>query len=243
MPNKALIALLLALILLVAGAFLPKITGAIMDRSDTNQMEFAQVSDIQLEFVQSDVSMDEILGILCKATHDVEVPTDLAVRSSGEIQQLAAQALTHYHDAGFFPHSIDPATQLQTCIPILEYEQSSRRKSNIFWNLSYGPKDGAWALGLILDDRTGAVCGISYVREDQDTGNTAEPLYQDPEAMANTFADIFLDGLGDSFPVSDLAISTDKEMVSATVTWPDTINGDCHLIFYILDNAFYTIAY
>jgi len=254
MWNKAVLSLILALVLIAAGALLPKIVGTIMDTSLSNRIEFADASDIQLEFVQSDMPMEEILGIMCKSTNSVEIPADLAVHSAEEIHQLALQAITHYQEANLIPHSIDADADIQSCIPKLHYQQSSSRKSNIFWNLIFEPSDNSWRLEMALDDRTGALCSINYdyrvVSVDPGYANTPEPIYADLEGMLLTFADVFLSGLGENFAELDtdeisagISTSVDEDYASTTVSWADSIKGECHIVFYILDTSFYTIYY
>lgn len=251
MRNKTVLALILAVALILFGAFLPKIVGSIMDRSASNKMEFAEVSDIQLEFVQSDMPMEEIMSILCKGTHSVEVPQDLASHSASDIQRLAQQAISHYQDAGLISHSVDIAIELQSCVPNLVYQQASSRKSNIFWHLVIVPADNSWSLEMDLDDRTGRLCSINYIYHvDPNQAKPTEPIYEDLEEMLLSFSNLFLRDLGDSFAEMDteaisagISTSVDEDYASATVTWEDTIKGECHMIFYLLDTSFYTIYY
>lgn len=256
MQNKALLALILALLLIIAGALLPQIVGNVMDAALSNQIEFADASDIQLEFVQNDIPMEEILGIMCRNTHSVEVPADLAIHSSSDIQQLARQAISHYQEANLIPHSIDTVADIRSCTPELLYEQASSRKSNIFWNLIFEPSDNSWRLEMVLDDRTGALCSIHYDYHidpdyiDPTYVNTAAPIYEDLEGMLFTFADVFLSDLGDSFAALDkedisagISTSVDEDFTSTTVSWEDTLYGECHIVFFIMDTSFYTILY
>ena len=247
MKNKALLALVLAVALLIAGAFLPGIVGAIMDRSASNKMEFAQVNDIQLEFVQTEIPIEEILGILCKGTHAVEIPGDLAGHSQSDILRLAQQAVGHYQDAGLIPHIIDFSADLQSCTPQLRYQQASSRKSNIFWNIILEPSDNSWRLEMVLDDRTGILCSINYDYRVIDT-NSTNLLYPDRTSSLTTFSSLFLQDLGGSFAemtVDALSVNTPAEddYTSATITWADTIKGECHIVLYMLDSAFYTLSY
>lgn len=253
MQNKAIPALILALILIIAGAFLPQIVGNLMDASLSNKIEFADASDIQLEFVQSDMSMEEILGILCKHTHTVEVPADLAVHTTGEIQQLTRQIISHYQDAGLITHNIDTGLDISSCIPMLHYQQASGRKSNIFWHLIFERSDNSWRLEMVLDDRTGFLCSVHY--DDRSAAAPGESeitdlSYDALEDKLFTFADLFLSDLGDSFASLDraaisagMSTSVDEEYTSTTVTWEDSIKGDCHIVFYVMDTSFYTIHY
>lgn len=250
MRNKAVLALILALVLIGAGAFLPRIAGATLDRSVSDKIQFAEIGDVQLEFVQSDMPMEEILGILCKGTHSVEVPSDLASHSASDIQRLAQQAISHYQEAGLIPHSIDVTADTHTCVPQLHYQQSSSRKSNIFWNLILEPSDNSWRLEMVLDDRTGSLCSINYDYHWGPEDAAAESLYEDWEAMLLNFRDLFLRDLGDAFVElstedisGEIGYSVGEDYTSTTVTWADTIKGECHIVFYIHGSAFNTIFY
>lgn len=255
MRNKTLFALTLALLLLVMGGFLPGIVGAATDRAITGKMEFAQVSDIQLEFVQGDMAIEETLSIYCKATSAVEVPQDLATRSSQDILLLAQQAFTHYQDAGLVTHSLDPQKDLSSCVSMLHYQPDSSRRSNIFWHLNFEPSDNSWKFTMILDDRTGALCSVHYeYRKAAETMPTSEPSGElpstDPAESVSAFARLFLNDLGGSFAAVDaetiaagVSASVDEDFTSTTVSWDDTIKGQCHIVFYLRDGAFYTIYY
>lgn len=251
MQNKAILALILALLLIIAGALLPQIVGNVIDASLSNKIQFADASDIQLEFVQSDMPMEEILGILCKSTHSVEVPADLAVHTTGEIQQLARQVISHYQEANLIPHSIDTGADIRSCTPLLHYQESSTRKSNIFWHLIFEPTDNSWRLEIVLDDRTGGLCSVNYAyRVVPDYVGTADPIYEDLEAMLLTFTDLFLSDLGENFAQlgteeisAGISTSVDEDYASTTVSWADSIKGECHIVFYIRDTSFYTIYY
>lgn len=256
MKNKSLLILLLAVVLVILGAMLPQIVGNMVDNSDLNQIEFANVSDVQLEFVESGISMREVMGIICRNTHSVEIPADMAGHTASEIQLLASQAITHYQDAGLILHEVDVYSQMLGCQPYLLYEQSSSRKSNIFWTLSLAPSDGSWEMELVIDDKTGRVCSINYDYNvdpdyiDRDYVNTAEPIYEDLEATLLTFSELFLSGLGDEFSEFDAgqieegtSISIDENFISSSISWQDTIQGDCHIVFYVLDTRFYTLTY
>lgn len=252
MRNRSILALMLALVLLAAGAALPRIVGNVMDASLAEKVAFADASDIQLEFVQTDMAIEEILGILCKSTHFVEVPADLAVHTAGEIQQLAQQTISHYQDAGLIFHSIDAGADIVSCIPQLHYQQGTARKSNIFWDLIFEPTDNSWRLEMVLDDRTGTLCSVNYdyrVASENASPGDADTDH-DPQSRLLAFADVFLSDLGGSFAALEqedisagISTSVDEDYASTTVSWADTIKGECHIVFYILDTSFYTIFY
>lgn len=256
MKNKTVPAVALALLLIIAGAMLPHLWGKMQDSAVEGKVSFGTVSSIQLEFVQSSVSMTEILSIAARSTNSVEVPSDLAVRTPADIKRLASQSIEEYQEVGLIQHSVDSETQLQSIIPILRYDQTSSRKSNIFWQLAFAPADGSWLLELMIDDRTGRICSINYDYHvdpdylDESYINTADPIYEDLEAALTQFSTVFLSQLGEEFSSLNTelieqgtSISIDEGFASTSVSWADTIKGECHVVFYVMDTSFYTILY
>lgn len=252
MNRKSFLAIFLSSVMILAGVFLPRAWGKILDASLENRIEFDSVSNIQLEFTQSHISLTEILSIAARSTQSVHIPTDLPIHSTSDVKRIAQQAIEKYVEASLIPHQIDVDTHMQSIVPHLKYEQSSARKSNIFWLLTLGSKDQNWVLDLIIDDKTGAVCSIHF-----DQPPTAAPgsdgyrvLYENKETSLLAFRELYLSELGDGFSSdasvcidTSVSISSDDGFASSSISWPDSIRGECHVVFYVQDNSFYTILY
>lgn len=256
MKVKSSLLLLLAAVVVITGALLPRIFANTQDGRQLDQLTFSQINNVQLEFVEDGISMRETLGILCRNTDAIEVPLDLAAHTKEDILLIASQFISHYQNAGLILHNVDVKTHLADCVPQLQYEDNSNRKSNIFWVLRLMSVQENWEMYLTIDDKSGKLCNISYdYYMDPDYvvegySSPAEPIYSDLYDTLLTFSALFLKDLGDEFSDFDIgqleqgtSTSIDEEFISSSVEWDDSISGKCHIIFYVMDTKFYTLLY
>ena len=251
MKVKSSLLLLLAVAVVITGALLPRIFANSRDAEQLDQLTFHQISTVQLEFVENEISMRETLGILCRDTDAIEVPLDLAAHTKEDILLMASQFISHYQDAGLILHDVDVKTHLSGCVPQLQYEDNSNRKSNIFWVVHLMSVQENWEMYLTIDDNSGKLCNISYdYYMDPDYvvegySSPAQPIYPDLYDTLLTFSSLFLKDLGDEFSDFDIgqleqgtSASIDEEFISSSVEWEDSISGKCHIIFYVMDTKF-----
>lgn len=247
---KTLLAMVLALLIIILGALLPSLVGKLQDRYDNGRISHAQISEIHLEFDNSGMTLREKLALLSGLTSTMQVSTDMTSHTSAEIWQIAMETAEIYRQAGLIPSNLS-AADVSYCVPMMaywaQYEGAAQIHSNIFWELSIA--DGAGgdnALTMVIDDRTGVVCTLSY----QNVTAHREETLRLSKAL-ETLCSLALDELGEEFTefdpkalVSAAGITENtSSYAAADISWEDPTYGEVRLAFVVSEVGFYTYTY
>lgn len=247
---KTLLALVLSVLTVLLGALLPSLTGTLQDRLDSGRIGYAQVSEIHLEFDNSGMTLREKLALLSGLTSTMQVSTDMTAHTTAEIWQIAMETAEAYRQAGLIPTKLS-ASDIAYCIPMMAYwapnDSMSQIHSNIFWELSIA--DGAGgdnALTMMIDDRTGTVCTLSYQNV---------TVHRDQTVRLNKSLEILctlaLEELGAEFEEFDpKSLVTEAGLpensssyAAADIAWEDPTHGEVRLAFVVSEVGFYTYTY
>jgi len=242
--------LLLCALVIITGAVLPNLVGHVLDRYETGQMEYAEISQISLQFDNSGMTMREKLALLSSSTSSMQVSTDMTVQTSAQVWQIAMKTVEKYRQAGLIPTELS-AANISYCLPTMVYWEkgngASEIHSNIFWELSIA--DGAGgdnALTMTIDDRTGVVCTLSYqnvmIHREENTrlDKALETLCVLALAeLGDEFADVDPQALVDAAGVQGNASS----YAAADIAWQDMTHGEIRLAFVVSEVGFYTYTY
>lgn len=237
MKLKSAVALLAALCLIFLGAWLPRLAGQRQDARNENQVLFTQVQGVTLEFAESDLTMAETLSILMGARESVDIPQELASLKREKVEKIVGSTIEKYRDAGILLS--DPTEdEILSCQTMLCYGPD--RKSNVYWQVYYGDKEGSHAFIMTLDDRTGTICVMEY------TDNASEYSADQMTAVLDGFLRLHLTGLGGTFFSADTAsllenakAAQDYSYLATEYPWTDpTVPGK--ITFFVNRGGFYT---
>lgn len=188
---KNILALLLSLAVVVLCAYLPDIVSWRQDKKYLEQVQFASVADIQLEFTNAERTLKETIAILGDNRDSLDIPAELATLKEQNVQRIAGKALQEYRDAGLL--LADGDFYAQDVIPRLVYGTGENR-NNVFWHASYVDFTHSYCANFTVDDRTGAVVCVEVVRMDKQ-----EYTLEEMEFILGSFGEIYLKGLGEEF--------------------------------------------
>lgn len=191
MRLRPFIILLVSVMIVVLCAFLPEIVSWRQDVKYNNQVQFASVRDIQLEFTASDRTLKETIGILAEGKESMDIPVELASLKKDNVQRIAGEAIEAYKEAQVV--DADASFILQGIVPVLVYGTGENR-NNVFWYVNFLD----YALGIYanfaIDDRTGSVVSVDFGRT-----NGKPYTRQEMEFVLENFSKVYLDDLGEEF--------------------------------------------
>jgi len=236
---KSLLILLCALLILVLGGILPRLVSRQLDAGYENQVQFAPVEGVNLEFVQiSGRTVEQTLAILGGARSAVDIPMELANLPREKAEQIALTAAEKYREAGILLGDA-PAAKIPFCQTALYYGPDNQ--SNIFWKIHCSDKEGTFVFSVILDDRTGTVCAVEY------THTQKTYVQEDLERVLGGFAQLYLDGMGEAFFDVDAKTllgkahsPADGSYLAAEFSWDGGGYGTCRMTFFVNESGFYT---
>lgn len=238
MKRRSFLALLAAACIIVLGALLPKIEGFRQDAVNDNQLLFASVNEVQLEFSQDGRTMKRTIAIPGQFREAVDIPEDLASLKREKVENIAAATATRYSQAGVIFQEVEDH-QIQYCQPVLAYGQEN--ESNVYWTVHYGDPKGSQIFYLTIDDRTGTVCSIEYMAPD------SEYVLENLDYVLSNFCEIYLSGLGEEFydyEVEDILkraeSRADMTYLASQISWEEEGYGECEITFLVNANGFYT---
>ena len=247
---KTLLVLLLCLLVLVLGAMLPGLVGRIQDSRNAGSVGNAALDPVRLEFDSSGMTLREKLGLLSSLTNSMQVSTDMTAHTTAEVWQIALETVERYRQAGLIPTNLT-AADIAYCIPIMayweQYSGGAQIRSNIFWELSIADGGGGGnALTMMIDDRTGTVCTLSY--QNVTTHRTENTRLNKALEQLCTLA---LEELGEEFGEFDAGKLVEAAGVSestssyaaADIAWDDPAYGEVRMAFVVSDVGFYTYTY
>lgn len=242
--------LFLCIAILVLGAYMPSLVGNLQDRYGSQKVAYAEIGAVQLEFDNSAMTLQQKLALLSGAASTMQVSTDMTQHTSAEIWQIAMRTAEIYREAGLIPKALS-AADIAYCIPVMFYwepqEEGAQLYSNIFWELSIADGVGSGnALTMVIDDRTGTVCTLSY----QNVLIHREETLRLNKAL-ETLCSLALRELGEEFQRYDartLATSAGVTDASASyaavdIAWEDASLGEIRLAFVVSEVGFYTYTY
>jgi len=244
--NKTIV-LVLSAALIILGGLLPAIVGNRQDAAVENEIRFSPINTIQLQFTESDISLREIVSILCTDPETVEIPGDLTNLKLDRAQTLAmnmAQRLQE-NGIGFWSHPLDgPQEKMEYfvdfCQPVLSTSGLVDGLSNIFWTVEVVSTDRMEILSLVIDDRTGTICSMNYFDE------TVEYSKSHMQSILYTFSYLYLEELGEEYfdyncndILADAQSPLDNSYLASSIRWWAE-DYEYRTTFFVNNNSFYT---
>lgn len=239
MKMRTMIPLVLSVAVIVLCAYLPNIVSWQLDRKYDNQVQFAPVSDIRLEFADRDRSLKETVGMLGDIKDTVDIPAELASMKEDAVHRLAGETIEDYRAAGLMEQ--DATFVMQSIQPVLIYG-SGESRNNVFWFVNfYDYKLGLYA-HFTIDDRSGSVVSVEF-------GNTVGDAYtrQEMEYILGNFSQVYLEGLGEEFYEYDAAqlleqakAPNDGSYLANSIYYFAEDYRECSITFFVNTNGFYT---
>lgn len=235
---KGLFAVIAALLVVLLGAWMPRLVARRQDSANENRVLFAPVEEVELVFAQTDMPRRETLAILRQGRDMVQIPEDLAALDRERVEKTLAATAQKYMEEGLLPtDGMD--LSLRDCQTVLVYGREGR--SNIFWLLSYADPEGKRNLTLTVDDRSGAVCAVEY------TDQELELSHEQMEPVFEAFIRLYLAGLGEEFydypPEELLALAKraeDGSYIATELFWELPGYGGNTVTFFVNRSGFYT---
>lgn len=218
--------LLLCAAALFVGARLPKSVAAVQDHVEINQVYYAPISEVHLQFDDS-LTIKEKLAVKANANTNVPVPAKLCSRTQDNILTLAQEALEEYVETGLLPFDVDVRSQMSDCGAFLAYDYYAE-SSFIFWDLVLSDSEWSdWVIFLTLDDETGTIITIQF-------GFNPDPIYALPlDEKLETFCTLYKENLGTEFSEFDETYykkntesTSDGRDMFVWLRWWDTDYGD-----------------
>lgn len=263
MKLKSFLALLLATAVIVLGALLPKFIGERQDAANDNQLLFAPINDVRLEFTQEEITMSQTVAIQAYQAEAVEIPYGLTSLGKEKAEAAALAAMERYQQAGTLFQNITDQGQFIYCQPVLMYgatvsgsiaeqeeqrydSSGNNRQSNIYWDIAYSNTSNdagfySCYFHFIIDDRTGTVCSVDY------SDGNHRYKQEDMEFILASFCDSYLSELGEEFywcDVEDIVANAkaplDNSYLASDISWTDSVYGECRITFFVNENGFYT---
>lgn len=245
MRLKTFLAILFAAGMIVLGALLPEFAARQQDAANDNQVLFASIQNVQLEFSQGEMTVSQAVALLGKNTDVVEIPESLANLKWEKVKTIFLEALERYQEEGlFFQDMTEDFTIGHDTL--LYYGNGSydsgTQWNNIYWRLYCNRADGTAAVYMTIDDRTGTICSVEYA----DSENTYQQA--DRQAILSGFCTRYLADLGEEFywcEVTDIVkkavASSDGYYLASSISWADGDYGECNILFFLHESGFYTL--
>lgn len=237
---KSPLILLLSAALIIFGALLPRTVAAIQDDVDINQVNYAPISEVHLEFNDDVMTMKEKFMIMHHDQTNVPVPAKLCTRTQENIMELVQDTIEVYTEAGLIPFSVDVAQCLNDCKAYLGYSYYTET-SFVYWSIVLSNIEWSdWMLYLRIDDETGAIMKIEYLHQ--------ATLYELPlDDKLDSFCQLYLEGLGTEFEEFDktylkkhMEATSDGKVTYCYITWEDEYFGNVDMILHLTEYGFST---
>lgn len=204
--------LLLTAALLVAGAYLPKLTGSLTDAAAL-QAGYSDIQSVELELRErTELTMLEKV-YLARNSESINVTENDTVMTMEEAIAAAENALVPYFSAGLLPQW--GGEYSSEARPILSMDLASGLYS-YFWVVYLFIEEMPYShsqLNLVIDDQTGKILDIYCWSSDQ--------VFPEEECCANlsVFMEIYLNELALEIPYETNHTSTDKTGCSIQYFW------------------------
>jgi len=229
---KTPMSLLLCALLILLGARLPQLAAKMQDDVGINQVRYAPVSEVHLEFDEDPPTIKQLLlAKLGYSTTNTPVGTQFCTRTQENILALAGEAILAYTEAGLIPFDIDAVQTMTDCAPFLSYSYKTGI-SCVFWDVVLcAPEWSDWNLFMTIDDQSGRILQVNFTCYSGD-------IYSQPvDEYQSTFCRLFLEGLGPEFEEYDeeyrrlnTLSSMSMEDVQTLIYWQDENYGDVRMV-------------
>ena len=239
MRLRSFIILLTSTLIVVLCAFLPEIISWRQDAKYLDQVQFASVSDIRLEFTDTERTLKETIGILGEIRESQDIPVELASLKQDNVQRIAGKTIEAYRDAGLVAESA--SFVMQGINPMLVYGTGENR-NNVFWHVSFYDYKLGLYVNFTIDDRTGTVVSVDFGHTNAD-----EYTQQDMAYILGNFVETYLDALGEEFREYDpeelldqAKAPYDESYLANSIYYFVDGYRECSITFFVNQNGFYT---
>lgn len=180
--------LLLAVALIMAGANLPAITGALTDKAAIGAVSYDTLQSVQLELREREKQSTVEKLFLMHTSESIAVAENDTLMTEEQVKAVAEAALEPYFSAGLLPGWEGEHTL--SCRPVLSFNIASSLYG-YFWGVYLTIEEEApySQLNLVIDDETGRLVDIYFWMR--------EPVFEEDELgrYLEAFIDVFFDGL------------------------------------------------
>lgn len=243
MKYRRTIVLALSALLIILGALLPGIVGSRQDAIHNGEIYFAPISDVQLEFTESDRTLKETIAVLCGTRESVEIPEELATLKRSSAISYATAAVEAYWEAGVAFQDENSGSfffEVLSCQPYLVYSSSQDNMTNVFWMVTFGNRNRSEQMTLAVDDSTGIICSVEHSYGDVILGE------EDMNRVLYNFSKVYLQALGEEFYefdtnkiLKDAKWPQDKSYLASSIRWW-AADYEYRTTFMVNSNGFYT---
>lgn len=195
--RKSVLCVLLALTLIAAGAFLPRMTAAVIDQAGSNASGSAPVQSVELYLYDRTLPQNMVRKLaLEQSMYTVPARLSEASMSKEEVYAAAERYMADYASAGiftWFPYTTWTAEFL-SCI-----DSEHLGNTAYFWAVSYTNQcEPFQSLYLHIDDETGKILYLTYEKANKGEVDSAESSENADYSsyVLNCFSKIFFDQLG-----------------------------------------------
>ena len=230
---KGFIAVVLALALIVAGAYFPKAVSLFLDWQNNGNASSNPIASIRFELDKHIPSLGK-LAILSKLGSSIELTESKAKMSKEEVMEAVYNGIQPYIDAQLIAYSEFEVNMY----PSLIQSKTDQALQSVVWFIEItGDPSNYTFLQLIVDDETGSILMISFTYEALDATLVGS------EALT-VFADIFFTGLGiddyAQFVVQDLEYAYVGDNANAIrYRFGDAVYGEVSIDLYVHEHGFY----
>lgn len=233
---KTALVLLVSLMLVCTGAFLPGMVAQIQDRGTVGQVQYGDAQSVELE-IQENIPAIGKLALMYRMDGSIEVPDHNASMTCEEAEQAAFDVLQGYIDAGLIPPFESASVEVRCLLGTAADDPSL---SALIWSITLygGPDEPFFEVDLAIDDENGYLLGIDYARE--------QPLSEEErEKLLPAFAEFYFDSLGIAdygyFVTTDLEEQYVGDHARAVrYRFGDVVYGEVNVDLYIHEYGFYT---
>lgn len=235
--------ILLTVLALIAGAFLPAIAAWVLDTGG------AKVSTAPMQSMELEVSEDEPQSsnevrepadltaklMLAGRMYTVPITEDAAVMTRQEVLEAAEQAMAEYIDAGVFEWFNVTDTNAE---PVLGLDAENPEEYMTFWSLYYANEEAPYqVLRLYIDDETGRVL---YIKYEKYGSFSMDGIWERNRAVLDTVTTVFFRQAGlsevkeyaDSMGVGVEVMETDGGVTCMRYSMGDVTYGELTIEFY-----------
>lgn len=225
----------LALALLVTGAFIPRLVCRIQDEKNSEAPAFAPMPSVRLDMKERATIVDRLF-MMAKVDGYIRIDESKAKHSGEEILTLVQQAIEPYVTIPIMDYRDDRIK----LYPSLAKVDDAPELQGIVWFVTFSGegKEGYSFLDLIVDDETGKVLVISYTQEAE-----TEKWLSAQETM-EVFAELYFTNMG----ISEYREYQNGEMTHAYVdgesngwrfSFGDITYGQVDVDLYVHEYGFY----
>ncbi|MBQ9843709.1 MAG: hypothetical protein IJO31_06095 [Oscillospiraceae bacterium] len=230
---KGFIAVVLALALIVAGAYFPKAISTILDWQNRGNVSTNPISSIRIEMAKDIPSLGK-LALLSRLESTIEIPESKAKMNKEEVMEAVYTGIHPYVDSQLMAYC-EQSVQMHPCL--IQAKDDQDMQSIVWFVEIIGDPVNYTFLQLIIDDETGNILMISFTHEN------LQGLLFGIEALT-VFADIFFNGLGiddyASYLTPDLKYAYVGDNANAIrYQLGNSVYGEVIVDLYVHEHGFY----